>query len=121
MEMQLNQERDKEDKECSSEEEGSNKKGRMTTGDIKKMLHYWEEFQSLAIKWHPIKPEMNTLCALVEDKCLNHFKNILKKREFQSNLDRFSTSPLAKDIHQLLTLNKIWMKNSKNVVYIYSV
>ena len=35
MEMQLNQERDKEDKECSSEEEDSNKKGRMTTGDIK--------------------------------------------------------------------------------------
>jgi len=55
MEMQLNQERDKEDKECSSEEEDSNKKGRMTTGDIKQMLHYWEEFQSLATKWHPPK------------------------------------------------------------------
>jgi len=45
------------------------------------MLHYWEEFQSLATKWHPNKAEMNRLCALVEDKCLNHFKNILKKRE----------------------------------------
>jgi len=43
------------------------------------MLHYWEEFQSLATKWHPNKAEMNRLCALVEDKCLNHFKNILKK------------------------------------------
>jgi phosphoribosylformylglycinamidine (FGAM) synthase-like amidotransferase family enzyme len=40
---QGNQERDKEDKECSSEED-SNKKGRMPTGDIKKMLHNWEEF-----------------------------------------------------------------------------
>ena len=59
---------------CSSEEEGSDKKGRMPTGDIKKMLHYWEEFQSLATKWHPNKAEMNRLCALVEDKCLNHFK-----------------------------------------------
>jgi len=58
MEMQLNQERDKEDKECSLEKEDSNKKGRMTTGDIKKMLHYWEEFQSLATKWHPIKAEI---------------------------------------------------------------
>ena len=29
-------ERDKEDKECSSEEEDSNEKGRMPTGDIKK-------------------------------------------------------------------------------------
>jgi hypothetical protein len=36
------------------------------------------------------------LCALVEDRCLNHFKNILKKREVQSTLDRFFTSPLAK-------------------------
>ena len=39
---------------------------------------------------------MNRLCPLVEDKCLNHFKNILKKREVQSTLDRFLTSPLAK-------------------------
>jgi len=46
--------------------------------------------------WHPNKPEMNRLCALVEDKCLNHFKNILKKREIQSTLGRFLTSSLAK-------------------------
>jgi len=39
---------------------------------------------------------MNRLRALVEDKCLNHFKNILKKREVQSTLDRFFISPLAK-------------------------
>jgi hypothetical protein len=25
----------------------------MPTCDIKKMLHYWEEFQALATKWHP--------------------------------------------------------------------
>jgi len=37
------------------------------------------------------------LCALVEDKCLNHFKNILKKREVQSTLDRFLTSPFSKE------------------------
>ena len=61
-----------------------------------RLLHYWVEFQSLATKWHPNKAEMNRLCALVEDKCLNHFKNILKKREVQSTLDRFLTSPLAK-------------------------
>jgi len=59
-----------------------------------RLLHYWEE--SLATKWHPHKAEMNRLCALVEDKCLNHFKNSLKKREVQSTLDRFFTSPLAK-------------------------
>ena len=68
----------------------------MPTGDIKNMLHCWEEFQSLATKWHPNKAEMKRLCALVEDKCLNHFKNILKKREVQSTSDRFLTSPLAK-------------------------
>jgi hypothetical protein len=42
------------------------------------------------------KVEMNRLCAVVEDECLNHFKNILKKREVQSTLDGFLTSPLAK-------------------------
>jgi len=79
LKKQLNQERDKEDKECSSEQEDSNKKGRMPTGDIKIMLYYWEEFQSLATKWHPNRAEMNRLCALDEGQCLNHFKNILKK------------------------------------------
>jgi hypothetical protein len=54
----------------------------MPTGDIKKMLHYREEFQSLATKCHPNRAEMNRLCALVGDKCLNHFKNILKKEKF---------------------------------------
>jgi len=39
---------------------------------------------SLATKWHPNKAEMNRLCALVEDKCLNHFKNILKKKKRSS-------------------------------------
>jgi len=59
------------------------KRERMTTGDIKKILQYGQEFHSLGTKWHPKKAEMNRLCALVEDKCLNHFKNILKKREVQ--------------------------------------
>ena len=48
------------------------------------MLHYWEEFQSSATKWHPNKAEMSRLCALVEDKCLNRFKNILKKKKISS-------------------------------------
>ena len=60
------------------------------------MLHCWEEFQSLVTKWHPNRAEMDRLCALVEDKCLNNFKNILKRREVQSTLDTFLTSPLAK-------------------------
>ena len=48
-----------------------------------RLLHYWEEFQFLATKWHPNKAEMNRLRVLVEDKCLkNRFKNILKKENF---------------------------------------
>jgi hypothetical protein len=90
-------ERDKEDKECSSEEEDSNKKGRMPAGDIKKMLHYWEQFQSLATRWRPNKAEMNRLCAFVEDKCLNHFKNILKKRDVQLTLERFFFFSFSKE------------------------
>ena len=72
-------------------------KGRAIPGAyLFRLLHYWEEFQPLATKWHPNKAEMNRLRALFEDKCLNHFKNILKKREVQSTLDRFLTSLLAK-------------------------
>ena len=63
---------------------------------LKKTLHYWEGFQSLATKCNPNKAEMNRICHLVENKCLNHFKNILKKREVPLTLDRFLTSPLPK-------------------------
>jgi len=55
------------------------------------------------------------LCALVEDKCLNHFKTFWKKREVQSTLDRFLTSSLAKrqrpateEGETYCTLNKLW-------------
>ena len=56
------------------------------------------------------------LCALVEDKCLNLFKNILKKKEkFNQLLTDFFTSPLAKrqrpateEEETYCTLNKLW-------------
>jgi hypothetical protein len=32
------------------------------------MLHCWEEFWSVATKWHPNKAEMNRLCASLEEK-----------------------------------------------------
>ena len=69
----------------------------MTTRDIKKMLHYWEEFQSLATKWHPNKAEMNRLCALVEHKCLNHFKNILKKKRSSINFGQIFDFSFSKE------------------------
>jgi hypothetical protein len=47
---------------------------------------------SLATKWHPNKAEMNRLCALVEDKCLNLFKNILEKKRSSINFFKFSFS-----------------------------
>ena len=61
---------------CAHSHKAANMNGRAIQGAyLFRLLHYWEEFQSLATKWHPNKAEMNRLCALVEDKCLNHFKN----------------------------------------------
>ena len=68
---------------CVRQHKAANMNGRAILGAyLFRPLHYWEEFQFLATKWHPNKAEMNRLCALVEDKCLNHFKNILKKEKF---------------------------------------
>ena len=53
------------------------------------------------------------LCALVEDKCLNHFKTFWKK-EVQTTLDRFFTSlakrqgPATEEEKTYCTLNKLW-------------
>jgi len=42
--------------------------------------------------------EMNRLCALVEDKSLNHFRNIPeKRREVQSTLDSFFYFSFSKE------------------------
>ena len=62
-----------------------------------RLLHYWEEFQSLATKWHPNKAEMKRLCALVEDKCLNHFKNILKKKRSSINFGQIFDFSFSKE------------------------
>ena len=50
-----------------------------------RLLHYWEEFRSLATKWHPNKAEMNRPCALVADKSLNHFKKHSEKKRSSIN------------------------------------
>jgi hypothetical protein len=55
------------------------------------------------------------LCALVEDKYLNHFKNILEKREVLSTLDRFfffflakRQRPATEEEETYCTLNILW-------------
>jgi putative sterol carrier protein len=57
------------------------------------MLHYWEEFQSLATKWQ----KMNRLCAWVEDKCLNRFKNIMKKKRSSINFGQIFDFSFSKE------------------------
>ena len=52
---------------------------------------------SLATKWHPNKAEMKRLCALVEDKCLNHFKNILKKKRSSINFGQIFYFSFSKE------------------------
>jgi len=57
----------------------------------------------------------STLCLGWRQVCLNHFKNILKKRKVQATFHRFFTSPLAKrqrpateEEETYCTLNKLW-------------
>ena len=82
---------------------------------LKKCCTTGKSFQSLGTKWHPNQAEMNRLCASVEDKCLNHFKNILKKKRSSINFGQILTSPLAKrkrpateEKETYCTLNKLW-------------
>ena len=80
LKKQLNQERDKEDKSAYQRRRTTIKREECQQVTLKKCCTTGKSL-SLATKWHPNKAEMNRLCALVEDKCLNHFKNILKKKE----------------------------------------
>ncbi|XP_071051035.1 uncharacterized protein [Onthophagus taurus] len=79
----------KEQDYSSSEEDEQNQIETISTDDLEKLIHYWDEFQSLAKKWHPNKTDVNKICNMVEDKCLSHFKEIIRKRQVQSGLGEY--------------------------------
>jgi len=98
LKKQLNQERDKEDKEWPSEEEDSNKKRRMPTCDIKECCTAGKSFSLWLQSGFPTKLKWTDFVSWLKISVWITFKNILKKkeREVQSTLGRFLTSPLAK-------------------------
>ncbi|KAK4324021.1 hypothetical protein Pmani_005333 [Petrolisthes manimaculis] len=74
--------------EIHSEEEETEPK-EVNTSAIKEVLGMWEKITEFVAKEHPEKLSTGCALALFDDTCLTHFRNILKRRQKQTSLDKF--------------------------------
>ena len=74
--------------ELSSEEEVEPVE-ELTSREIHDILGKWQEVSDFVEKRHPEKMSTGRASALFNDTCLTFFRNILKKRQKQTSLDRY--------------------------------
>ncbi|GFT23652.1 tigger transposable element-derived protein 1 [Nephila pilipes] len=74
--------------ELSSEEEVKPEE-ELTLLEISDILGKWQEVSNLVEKRQPAKLSTGSASALFDDRCLTFFRNILKRRQKQTSLDRY--------------------------------
>ncbi|GFT69036.1 hypothetical protein NPIL_138181 [Nephila pilipes] len=62
---------------------------KLTSREISAILGKWQEVSDFVEKRHPEKLYTGRASALFEDRCLTFFRNILKRRQKQTSLDRY--------------------------------
>ena len=59
------------------------------TSLIKEMFAKWMDVKNFAEKYHPNKAQTSRNSIVWNDQTMSHFRNILRRRQKQSSLDRF--------------------------------
>ncbi|GFT28025.1 hypothetical protein NPIL_164731 [Nephila pilipes] len=72
----------------SSEEEVEPKE-KLTSREVSDILGMWQEVSDFVENRHPEKLSTGRASALFDDRCLTFFRNILKRRQKQTYLDRY--------------------------------
>lgn len=75
--------------ELSSGEEEGNSKERVSTAEIKKYLRQWTELGNFLERCHPDIAAVHRNINQFDENLMQHFRDILKKRQRQITLDRF--------------------------------
>ena len=75
-------------KEISTEEDVEPEE-KLTSSEIRDILGKWQEVSDFIEKRHPEKLSTGRASALFNDTCLTFFRNILKRRQKQTSLDRY--------------------------------
>ncbi|XP_050697644.1 tigger transposable element-derived protein 1-like [Eriocheir sinensis] len=75
--------------ELSSGEEEGNSKERVSTAEIKKYLRQWTELGNFLERCHPDIAAVHRNINQFDGNLMQHFRDILKKRQRQITLDRF--------------------------------
>ncbi|GFS69159.1 tigger transposable element-derived protein 1 [Nephila pilipes] len=74
--------------ELNSEEEIEPEE-KLTSREISDILGKWQEVSDFVEKRHPEKLSTGRANALFDDRCLTFFRNILKRKQKQTSLDRY--------------------------------
>jgi hypothetical protein len=60
-----------------------------TTSLIKEIFAKWMNVKNFAEKYHPNKAQTSRNSIVWNDQTMSHFRNILRRKQKQSSLDRF--------------------------------
>ena len=71
----------------SAEEEGAS--GNISSAEIKELCFYWTRTQAIVEKCHPNKAVVNRSINLFSDNVIDHFRKIMKSRQYQATLERW--------------------------------
>ncbi|XP_069961426.1 tigger transposable element-derived protein 1 isoform X7 [Cherax quadricarinatus] len=90
--------------EIASEEE--ERRENVSSSVIKDICAKWSEVQSFVEKYHPNKAVASRVCNMFNDNALSHFRQILKRRQKQTSLDRFFVQQASSDSQGGLSASK---------------
>ncbi|GFX32466.1 tigger transposable element-derived protein 1 [Trichonephila clavipes] len=89
----LNEEHQETQRNMSPSEQEEDERGPMSTSAIKDLLKKGEVVRAMVLEWHPNQTDVSRVGDLYNDKTINYFRKILKKREKQSTMDMFFNAP----------------------------
>ncbi|GFW51894.1 uncharacterized protein TNCV_1188251 [Trichonephila clavipes] len=89
----LNEEHQRTKRNVSPSEQEEDERGPMPTSAIKDLLKKWEAVGEMVLEWHPNQADVSRVGDLYNNKAINYFWRILKKREKQSTLNMFFNTP----------------------------
>ena len=79
----------------------------ISTTEIKEVLAMWEKVLDFVVKKHPEKVATGRALVLCNDTYLTHVRNIVKKRQKQTSLDKYFLKRPSVDTEESVAKAKI--------------
>ncbi|GIY84203.1 HTH CENPB-type domain-containing protein [Caerostris extrusa] len=80
----------------NNEEEENCTQKNIPTKDVEKILELWGDLTELTSKWHPNQAVASGVTSIYNDKVINYFRRVLRKRQIQPMLEKLFKAPPTK-------------------------